>query len=485
MKEDVKWALESVACRREAYDSFSDYYDGLHPLLFATEKFRNAFGNLFQSLCDNLCPTVVEAMADRLNVTGFDGTLSKEAEDAWQEKRLRRASNQVHRAAAKYGDAFVLAWPDGDGVPQVWPQKSQQCAVRYDLDEPGKEELGAKVWMTADEYVRCTLYYPDHIERYITKRHVKQGMPKTADAFEPFSGDDAGPEVANEWDVVPLFHFANCDELGEYGRSELADVIPLQNALNKALCDMLVAMEFQAFPQRWATGLQIEIDPETGKPVSQPFTPGADRVWTGGKDVSFGQFQPSDLKSYLDVQKSIREEIARVSGVPLHYLNLSSQYPSGEAMKITESRLVKKTEDRQVNWGDVWSEVVVLNLRQGGATIDDSTELKLLWKSAAPYNPMLDAETQLIKEQVGVSMKQSLRELGYTDDQITLIIKENEEAMQSAAKAAAATFVRNGQPGQASTPAPQQQNGLKDSTTATPVTPERPKVPDRVAYSDA
>ena len=42
------------------------YYDGEHPLQFATAKFREAFGNLFSAFADNWCEIVVDAPVERL-----------------------------------------------------------------------------------------------------------------------------------------------------------------------------------------------------------------------------------------------------------------------------------------------------------------------------------------------------------------------------------------------------------------------------------
>ena len=52
-----------------------------------------------------------------------------------------------------------------------------------------------------------------------------------------------------------------------------------QDAINKYRADALVASEFAAFRQRWAIGIDIPVDPETGRPI-EPFKPAVDRLWT-------------------------------------------------------------------------------------------------------------------------------------------------------------------------------------------------------------
>jgi hypothetical protein len=48
-------------------------------------------------------------------------------------------------------------------------------------------------------------------------------------------------------DLVPAVPLQNNPSLLHGGRSDLDPVIPLQNALNKLIADMLVASEFSAF----------------------------------------------------------------------------------------------------------------------------------------------------------------------------------------------------------------------------------------------
>jgi len=83
----------------------------------------------------------------------------------------------------------------------------------------------------------------------------------------------------NPYGRVPVFHFPN-RRVYDYGISDLADVIPIQDALNKALMDMLVAMEFGAFKQRWVTGIEYETDPVTGKPKPPPCRRAAGRRYS-------------------------------------------------------------------------------------------------------------------------------------------------------------------------------------------------------------
>lgn len=419
---DLKWALRALTCRQEAYARGAAYYAGDHPLQFASLKFRSAFGGLFREFADNLTAPVVDAVADRLQVTGFDvedAPAAQAAEAAWalwRQARLPRLANQVHQEALVTGDAYLIVWPDAAGHPVFYAQNASAVTVDYDPDAPGAVRRAAKWWRLEDGRCRLTLYYPERIEKYITRAKTHGGLPTSPTSFVPFEADGEPWPLPNAYAQVPVFHFANNGPIGGFGVSELRDVIPLQNALNKAILDMLVAMEYVAFPQRWATGLEVDFDPVTGKPKA-PFDPGVDRLWTvAATDIKFGQFEPAKLDGFLEAQQNLRLEIARVSRTPIHYLLMQGQMPSGESLKTAEEPFVRKVRDRQLAFGDVWEDALGFALRVQGETVGG--QLETLWEDAAPRAEKEHLESLQLKQGLGVSENQLLLEAGYTDDQV-------------------------------------------------------------------
>src|SRR5690606_18352200 len=86
-------------------------------------------------------------------------------------------------------------------------------------------------------------------------------------------GDRAWP-IPHTMGRVPIFHLSVTHRPGCYGRSDIAPIIPLQDRLNLTIANQAVAEEFQSYPQRWATGIQLVSDPETGEHI-HPFSAGA------------------------------------------------------------------------------------------------------------------------------------------------------------------------------------------------------------------
>ncbi len=426
---EIKTALQQFRARAGQYQLYRNYYDGDHRLVFATDKFRSAFGSLFRAFADNLCDSVVDSCADRLIVTGFAveegaGTAAGDAWAIWQANRMDQRAAEAHSEALTSGDAYVIVWPDADGQPTIYPNSAANVTVRYDPETPGRVLWAAKVWPDEDGRLRLNMYYPDRIEKYIT-RNKTSALPTSSSTFDPYEFPGEPWPLDNPYGQVPAFHFANSGRVGGFGRSELANVVPLQDALNKSIADMLVAMEYVALPQRWATGLEVEIDEATGRPKA-PFVPGADRVWAvGAPDARFGQFDPANLVQFLDVQEKFRKEIATVSRTPLHFLiPPAGVWPSGEALRAAESSFLAKVANRQVMFGNAWEDVLRFALRVAGKRV---AQLSCQWKDPTPRADLERAQVGLMKHQLGASQKQILGELGYSPQEIEQMLQDRQE----------------------------------------------------------
>jgi Phage portal protein, SPP1 Gp6-like len=196
-------------------------------------------------------------------------------------------------------------------------------------------------------------------------------------------------------------------------------------------------MEFASFKQRYVIGMEVETDEETGEPVDQNVKQyGVDRLLTfgGTKDeVAVGQFDSTDLEQFLKVQDKFRAECARISGTPLHYFLISTgDFPSGEAIKSAEGRFVGKIEDRQEDWGPIWSDAMLFGMRME-QSIDEEMELEILWKDASPRSDSELADTAVKKKTLGVSRYQTLKELGYDDEEIQTMLEEADALAQAQA----------------------------------------------------
>lgn len=423
MNRDIERALNTLRTNTARYTRAERYYNGEHDLAFATEKFQSTFGMLFREFALNLCPIVCDAVRDKLRVTGFsleddegaaaraetsgDDEIIHTARRIWRHNRMGTRSGEVHKEALRSGDGYVIVWPDAAGHARIYPHRARGVTVIYDDEEPGRIEFAAKCWTTADKYTRLNLFYPDRIEKYISQNTAQSSMPEP-DGLVPLREDG---KVANPYGVVPVFHFANNADLGHAGRSELEPAFAIQDGLNKSVLDMLVAMEFAAFRQRWVAGIEVARD-EDGE-VTTPFSAGVDHLWIAeNAEAKFGDFAGADLVQFLKVKDSFRLDIASVTGTPLHYfMQNTTGLPSGESLKKAETRFLAKVRDRQAAFGQTWADAIAFALEVEGK--GPGLTLLTTWEDPAPLAEREVLENILLKRRLGLPAEQALIEAGY------------------------------------------------------------------------
>ena len=361
--------------RRPALAVLDSYYTGEQPLQYATESFRAAFRTTLGNLSDNWCGVVVDAVEERLNVQGFRFPTEDEppepqppgdtaAWDIWQRNDLDAGSQMLHTEALINGYANVLVWADDEGKAIITPEHPMQTMVEH---VPGTYKTPAaalKEWR--DDWtgrILATVYLPNGLYKYISENEYKHGDPGVGSRVRWTRRTVEREEwpLANPLGVVPMVEFCNKPRLLDHADSEIRGIIPLQDAVNKLVADMLVASEFQAFRQRWATGIEVPVNPETNEPI-EPFKAAVNRLWMSeSPDTQFGEFAQADLRLFTAAVEMLVQHIATQSRTPPHYFYLSGQFPSGESIKSAETGLVAKARRRMTHFSDSWERVIRLS----------------------------------------------------------------------------------------------------------------------------
>lgn len=423
--EDVAWGLLQLQRRRTTYDLYLAYYEGRHRLAFLTERMQDAFGQVFREYSLNLCGTVVDAHADRLAVLGFSMP-GAEAEGAggpaqqlWERNHMPYRHGQVHRRALAMGDYYLHVWQDEAGLVRIYDEDPRQVVGHPDPAAPGDLDYAVKAWAERGR-VRVTVYYRDRVERYAARDEGTQ-LP-SADQLRPLRATDVKPGadgravVVNPWGQVPLVHLAHTPGPSGLGTSLLRDVKPPQDALNKTVADLLAGGEVLALPWRFLIGYEPERRPDgTAIPL---FQEKKDRVVTLPKGASVQQLEALDPGPLLAVKAEHAADVARVGHVPVHTLMLlgANDWPSGEALRVAESRQVAHDTNLVAAWGPQWARCMGLALRmaQGG-----TTEVRTLWGPVAtPPSAEDAARTAEAKQRAGIPREQTWREMGYSEQQI-------------------------------------------------------------------
>lgn len=398
MVADIGAALAALSERRASAALFDDYYRGRHRPAFLASDSQHAryFRELVDRARENLCKTVVRAFAERLAVETWTGPGAAGAEAVWEE--TSGAANRVHTDALKTGEGFALVWPEAPGGPaRVWRQAPGDVAII--------DGLAYKLWRDGAGW-RLNVYGPAAVARYATRKPE----PKPRD-FAPHADEHGDAVIPHALGRTPVVRFAHdADVPGGPGTSVLEDVLPLQDILNKQLADLLIASEFFALPMRVFTGVQAEVDPATGRTQAETFDPRRHRtLFFGSEATKAVQLPAADLAAAASLTDATAVKVARVTGVPLHHLVLGSgDFPSGEALRSAEARLVSKVTDLHDEWSGAWSEVMALC---GHAA-------EPVWRDPAHITQTERLERIETRKRLGVPWRRIMLDLGYTHEQI-------------------------------------------------------------------
>lgn len=412
---DGKWA------EREAYKGaiirlYRQYYNGEHRLKLTTEmkKMMQISDDRLDRYNANYCDLVVHTMADRIQldtievqgaedssvtelaaylsgmlpdvdtagivqelVTRFGAMSSAVGEgQAWADDLLAVNSFEALEQAVKIamlrdGVTYVLseydeaqkvsrwhhetAYDGRDGIVAIWDGRTENivCAV--------------KIWQRGvNGYVN--IYFADKTLRYL---------------YGTFGeGADAVTELRARAEVettvrkkkapgIPIIPFLN--KVGDVKKpqSELRDVIPLQDSLNRSIVSMVINSELTAFSMLLAVGVDISGGMMPGQVIK-----------VLAKDAEGRSLVPEDAdtaKALADYYNAIRAEriegseqkgfieqgdwfinqISVVSATPIPS-NMGGDSQSGEALKQREVGMLGKVRRVQVHLSIGWKNLLML-----------------------------------------------------------------------------------------------------------------------------
>ena len=407
------------------YAELDRYYTGRQPLAYLSPESRAALGNRFGVMASNIPRLAVTALAERLRITGFSGDAALWAD--WVRNDLDQTSGVAHREALLLGDSYAIVWADRLGRPQVTVESAKQVAV---VNDPGTRAVTAAVkrWEDKDRNVtHAVLYEPDRITRLIANQ---------TGAIQGFTRVD---EFANPLGVVPVVNLRNTDRvIDEWGSSEIDDLKPLVDGLNKLMTDLLVTSEYTGRPRRWATGIEVTEEPvldDDGDPVLDgdgqplmrevsPLPEGSRALIAEEPTAKFGQLDAATLVGYENAVNILLGQIMAVSTLPAHYIGVMHDNPaSADALRAAEASLTARAEARQQQFGRSWEQVgrLMIAVRDGRDpnAIDD---VRVQWADAATRAVAQEADAVVKLFQAGLlPAAYALGKLGYSDDEIAKI----------------------------------------------------------------
>ena len=366
--------------------AYNDYYAGRHPILL-TDRQREYIGDLLSeeefTFCHNVVRTVIDTLRERLEVVGFtvngmgadeespEGQIAALLWQWWKAQRMDSEQIRVHRRGLRDGNTYVMVSYDSEkGQPdfslhEVW---NGTVGVTFHRD-PGNLKhviFANRYFYTYDPLrpgatgkLRKTTYLPHEIRKYEQNGNAtNQWSPvlDDGDATWPLPWRDRAGQPLG----IALIEFQNP------GGSEIEQIIGLQNGLNKSWLDLMAAADASGFPI-----IAVEYN-EAGVAIdSDDNLEGSDELRVGPGRLlevdaaKIRRIEGADLTHLIETIWTLTAAISGVSRTPQYHLRPlgSSDVPSGEALKMLESGLVKRAEERQLVFGQAWEDVCNLAYR--------------------------------------------------------------------------------------------------------------------------
>lgn len=415
--QDLQLAFKTLRAKQEPYNALFNYYDGEQPLVYTAKRLQEIFKDLDAYFAENWCSVVVDSARDRINLREIqvNGNAKNQWKEIWEASEISLESDDVHEATLVAGEGYFIAWKDEQDVMQGYHNDPRLVHLFYEKSEPRKKRFAAKWWVDEGERLSMTLYYADHLEYYRSRNKAKNVQEFTS--VEPIAKN---PIADNPFGEVPVFHY----RLGQRKvKSDLKNVVPIQNGINKLLTDMMVTAEFGAFPQRYVISNAEVMGKLKNSPNEVWDLPAGDGI---GQQTQAGQFMAADLENYLKGIDNMATAISSITRTPKHYFFSVGSNLSGEAFIAMEAPLNKKAQDRIDRFVPVWKQVALFMLRASGAEVRPD-DVVVNFDKPETVQPFTQAQTRMTNVNAGMPLITVLREEGKSDAFIKQMQKDKAE----------------------------------------------------------
>jgi Phage portal protein, SPP1 Gp6-like len=431
--EVIEMCTQALDKATPEYNKLERYYKGEQPIAYLPDEVRIAVGTRLKPLIINWPRITCNVVDERLEVDRFrlpNSSEFSEATEIWQANEMDEESPLVHLDALLYGRSFVSVWSGAEGMPQIAAESARECWVETDPVTREPRFAIKRWWDPHERQAFLNIYRPEEISKW------KAGV---GDAAIDISNLPANAWVRsggldNPLGVVPLVPFINRRRiLVPTGESELTDVLPLADAINKLGTDLMISSEFHSMPRRWATGVEVVEDDEGN--VQETFSMLKGRTWVAEDSAArIGSLPEADLQGFISAIEAFSIQLMSLGHIPPHYGNAAKgSLASADSIRASEASLVSVVRQKMRAFGGAWEDVLKLALRaRNGELTEQQKQLETQWR-----NPEIRTESELVdaaikRKALGIPDVQAWEDLGYTEAQIKRMKKLRDEQQAEA-----------------------------------------------------
>lgn len=353
----------------------------------------------------NVLPLLVSSVAQGLFIDGYRpaNTIDNSPvwDAVWQPNRMDARQSGIFRTALSYGYSYAVVLP-GDPVPKITPYSPRRLTALY--EDPINDEwpeyaitvglAHAVIEEDQPATMAVTVTVLDDNFQYTTDIPAGIVFPQPNGIYAdplPMEGlaiDTGKVQVAEHgFGVCPVVRFLESfDDLDDGPVGIVQPMIPAQRQLNQTTFGLLMTQQYEAFKQRWVTGMAIAEDAD-GTPV-EPWNAAVNRVWqSDSPDTRFGEFSQADLGGYLDSRDKTLLYVSSARQIPPHTLVVGNAVSniSAEALAALQSGHQLDIGEHKTAFGEAAEQL----LRLCGRAMDDTdtwqdTSAQVVWRDTTP-----------------------------------------------------------------------------------------------------
>lgn len=445
------WWLQKAAkvliAKERRLNLLRQRYEGDSPIPEGPQgEARKVYETFVRKARTNFAELIVEAVRERLQVTGFrtaaagDENGDEVARRLWDDNRGDVLQADVHEFVLSMSEGYTIVGvdPDDPTRPVVTAEDPRQVATIHD---PVFDRVRAALKMYHDDDLDrdvAYLYLPGVVRvAYLDRKATRLG-PRFSPSTWNWDLDRGGVdgELLQSADgtvheVVPVNRFRN-----RRGVAEFEPHIDVLERIDHQILQRMVIATMQAFRQR---GVMLEkITNDKGEPIDfnelLSADPGA--VWLLPATAKMWESGQVDLSGILSAAEKDIAMLAAVTRTPLPMLMPGDGAESAEGASFKREGLVFKAEDRIGRMTEGWKDTMSLMFRFAGMSERaDRAQLEVLW--APPERRSLAERADAASKAQDLPWSTRMIHIwGFTPTQVGLMESERaQDALMAAALA--------------------------------------------------
>lgn len=386
---DIEDLLENLKAEQAVTTMCDAYVNGEHEDPWAPDEYDQEYKELKERAKVNLIrlPPLVVSQVSTVEgyrrVESYDDQGNPKSNRFPEEfkdfRRLRFGNLQsvVHEASAKYGQAFVEVYKDGDRPGANILSSLNTTAI---WDNPVSDEYPRSVFLLVSSPhndVSGVAYGWDNVNKYELR------TDKNGEWY-------AAKTVPHGFSHTPVARFP-CF-LDSEGRVTgiVENLIAPQDRVNQTILDLLTGQAYTGNQIYTATGVQGELVTdydgtpkldENGNEVYRPFRMSARRVLTSdAPDVKFDRIPAGSLEDLLSALGNALESFAVAGQQSPYIFHGKISNLSADALAAIDSQFFRLVKHLHKQWGEAWASVFRLFAEaRGDAAGADAWDVEVRW----------------------------------------------------------------------------------------------------------